>query len=626
MREKGKGSEGEVEEGSALSGPPLHHHHHHLHNPQAADSHSQDCPPAAGGKTCAVCGDIALAHNFGVLTCETCKAFFRRNALKPRKPRCTFSQQCVIVKQTRRHCPACRLDKCLAVGMKPQMILDDEAKKARKEKRQEKRREREQDQHMAETASDGAPPHHHHHHHHQQSPLPQSSTGTEADLLSQSPAAVSSSAPYGSRGSSDPFSPDVFSDPHCSPELPTQAFPSSGLSTPSSFSATSDTQLPPTTTPATAAASPSCPLSFIDAFLQQTLDGSSPSSSQFNLDCPVAVQYWACPKPEVTVLESAPPASAVLCQASPSGMFGGDSTTSTTTTTTTKSMATSVVVSQGHASAVQKVVGETGCPTCGGGGGVFRHVLHEDLPSDMQQYWSLSQEERLELTHLAMAYQNTMMKLSERQPGVPAGRLPRQHRVSLQEYMTMLDKVLHLCVRFAKQVPEFARLQQADQISILKASSLHSYGIVIAAIFVVERNVWLTMLGEVAEEHLPPTRPGVSPDEFMVEVTNFCRRLKLIAKNDITLYSLLHCIVLFDPRERGVDDRQWINRFRDKYVILLKHYLESEYSFQHADRYFSVLMDVLVTLHSLGSQESHFLKQMKIENPQPLTAEMLLTD
>lgn len=33
-------------------------------------------------KKCAVCGDKALGYNFNAITCESCKAFFRRNALK----------------------------------------------------------------------------------------------------------------------------------------------------------------------------------------------------------------------------------------------------------------------------------------------------------------------------------------------------------------------------------------------------------------------------------------------------------------------------------------------------------------------------------------------------------------
>lgn len=33
-------------------------------------------------KKCGVCGDRALGYNFNAITCESCKAFFRRNALK----------------------------------------------------------------------------------------------------------------------------------------------------------------------------------------------------------------------------------------------------------------------------------------------------------------------------------------------------------------------------------------------------------------------------------------------------------------------------------------------------------------------------------------------------------------
>jgi hypothetical protein len=33
-------------------------------------------------KVCGVCGDKAFGYNFNAVTCESCKAFFRRNALK----------------------------------------------------------------------------------------------------------------------------------------------------------------------------------------------------------------------------------------------------------------------------------------------------------------------------------------------------------------------------------------------------------------------------------------------------------------------------------------------------------------------------------------------------------------
>ncbi|EYC36243.1 hypothetical protein Y032_0918g3036 [Ancylostoma ceylanicum] len=67
-----------------------------------------------GGKVkiCRVCGDKAFSYNFNVITCESCKAFFRRNANKEREIRCPFSEQCEINVVSRRFCQRCRLAKC----------------------------------------------------------------------------------------------------------------------------------------------------------------------------------------------------------------------------------------------------------------------------------------------------------------------------------------------------------------------------------------------------------------------------------------------------------------------------------------------------------------------------------
>ncbi|UJR36660.1 hypothetical protein I4U23_029377 [Adineta vaga] len=72
---------------------------------------------------CLVCGDIARGMNFEVITCMSCKAFFRRHAAQNAKEfQCLLNNDCIITQQTRGACSACRLKKCLSLGMNPKLI------------------------------------------------------------------------------------------------------------------------------------------------------------------------------------------------------------------------------------------------------------------------------------------------------------------------------------------------------------------------------------------------------------------------------------------------------------------------------------------------------------------------
>ncbi|XP_025018141.1 nuclear hormone receptor HR96-like [Tetranychus urticae] len=93
-------------------------------------------------KICRVCSDKAMGFNFNAITCESCKAFFRRNAFKGEKLRCPFNNDCIIDKSTRRFCQKCRLEKCLQVGMKREWILSEEQKKIKRAKIAENRMKR----------------------------------------------------------------------------------------------------------------------------------------------------------------------------------------------------------------------------------------------------------------------------------------------------------------------------------------------------------------------------------------------------------------------------------------------------------------------------------------------------
>lgn len=90
-------------------------------------------------KICGVCGDKALGYNFCAVTCESCKAFFRRNALTNKSFRCPFNDQCEITAVTRRFCQKCRLEKCFTIGMRKDYIMSEEDKVEKRKKIEQNR-------------------------------------------------------------------------------------------------------------------------------------------------------------------------------------------------------------------------------------------------------------------------------------------------------------------------------------------------------------------------------------------------------------------------------------------------------------------------------------------------------
>ncbi|XP_036090625.1 nuclear receptor subfamily 1 group I member 3 isoform X3 [Rousettus aegyptiacus] len=90
-------------------------------------------------RNCVVCGDQATGYHFHALTCEGCKGFFRRTAVKSSGLTCRFAGSCKVSKAQRRHCPACRLQRCLDAGMKKDMILSAEALALRRAKQAQRR-------------------------------------------------------------------------------------------------------------------------------------------------------------------------------------------------------------------------------------------------------------------------------------------------------------------------------------------------------------------------------------------------------------------------------------------------------------------------------------------------------
>ncbi|XP_041861512.1 nuclear receptor subfamily 5, group A, member 5 [Melanotaenia boesemani] len=76
-------------------------------------------------ESCPVCGDKVSGYHYGLLTCESCKGFFKRSVQNNKHYTCAEQQSCPMNLSQRKRCPFCRFQKCLAVGMKREAVRAD---------------------------------------------------------------------------------------------------------------------------------------------------------------------------------------------------------------------------------------------------------------------------------------------------------------------------------------------------------------------------------------------------------------------------------------------------------------------------------------------------------------------
>lgn len=61
---------------------------------------------------------ISTGRHYGAISCEGCKGFFKRSIRKQLGYTCRGNKTCEVTKHHRNRCQYCRLQKCLAMGMR----------------------------------------------------------------------------------------------------------------------------------------------------------------------------------------------------------------------------------------------------------------------------------------------------------------------------------------------------------------------------------------------------------------------------------------------------------------------------------------------------------------------------
>ncbi|XP_031442277.1 retinoic acid receptor RXR-beta-A isoform X5 [Clupea harengus] len=108
---------------------------------KSLSANSPGGPMLSQKRLCAICGDRSSGKHYGVYSCEGCKGFFKRTVRKDLSYTCRDNKDCMVDKRQRNRCQYCRYQKCLAMGMKREVVQDERQRSVQEERQRNKERE-----------------------------------------------------------------------------------------------------------------------------------------------------------------------------------------------------------------------------------------------------------------------------------------------------------------------------------------------------------------------------------------------------------------------------------------------------------------------------------------------------
>ncbi|KAL5017489.1 hypothetical protein ScPMuIL_007078 [Solemya velum] len=237
------------------------------------------------------------------------------------------------------------------------------------------------------------------------------------------------------------------------------------------------------------------------------------------------------------------------------------------------------------------------------------------LPTDPDLYRTLSTEDQAVMSELTEIYQSTLGEV------ITDKKVTDENGYeNVNDLVNNSEIAVRRLISFVKKLNDFRLLCQADQIAALKACILNTLLLRSVTFYHVEKDAWITPTGVIPTSILKSATGFI---ELHDSHTKYCRSLKAVVKDDLHIMAMLQAIVIFNPDGQNIISRSTVSDIQDKYIILLKHYMESIWTFEYARDYYPFVLQKIAELKGLSEEHASVLLQVNPNKIEPLMLEVL---
>lgn len=239
----------------------------------------------------------------------------------------------------------------------------------------------------------------------------------------------------------------------------------------------------------------------------------------------------------------------------------------------------------------------------------------DSLPKDLRMYRVLNEEEKTMVDELTVTYLETL------------GGFANETHVNKEESYSNAEELINnseiavrRLIKFVKKIAQFRGMSQENQVACLKSCVLNALLLRSVNFYDVENDAWKTPTGSIPTSVL---KCATGFNDLHDAHTSYCAGLKKLTRDDSRIMALIQTITVFNPDGQNLENRQVISDLQDQFILLLRHYLESQVSFLHSQIFFSSILQKISELKGLGEDHARILLQINSNKIEPLMLEIL---